>query len=138
MLAVSLTRCARTSLSLTLTFWIGLSATSACAATWKPPVQTVYWPHSLAGCSLQELQKLAHAGDPAAENALGNRYLHGQDVKQNWKKAAVWYRKEALAGNAQGAFNLAFAYNFGEGVPQNTHKAVYWWQQSAKDRHRPS
>ena len=138
MLAVSLTRCARTSLSLTLTFWIGLSATSACAATWKPPVQTVYWPHSLAGRSFQELQKLAHAGDPAAENALGNRYLHGQDVQQNWKKAAVWYRKAALAGNARGAFNLAFAYNFGEGVPLNTHKAVYWWQQSAKDRHRPS
>ena len=101
MLAVSLTRCARTSLGLTLTFWIGLSATSACAAAWKPPVHTVYWPHSLAGCSLQELQKLAHAGDPAAENALGNRYLHGQDVKQNWKKAAVWYRKAALAGNAR-------------------------------------
>ncbi len=69
---------------------------------------------------------------------MGNRYLHGQGVKQDWKKAAAWYHKAALAGNARGAFNLAFAYNFGEGVPQNTHKAVYWWQQSAKDRHQPS
>jgi TPR repeat protein len=119
-------------------FWIGLSATTACAATWKLPVQTVYWPRSLAGCSLRKLRKLAHAGDPAAENALGNQYLHGQGVQQNWKKAAAWYHRAALAGNAQGAFNLAFAYSFGEGVPQNTHKADYWWQQSAKDRHRPS
>ena len=136
--ATSLPRCARTHPALTLMFWIGLSVTPACAAAWRPPVHVVYWPHSLAGCSLPELQKLAHAGDPGAENALGNRYLHGQGVKKDWKIAAAWYRKAALAGNALGAFNLAFAYNFGEGVPQNTHKAVYWWQQSAKDRHRPS
>ena len=138
MFAASLPRFARTHPALILIFWIGLSATSACAATWKPSVHTVYWPRSLAGCSLPELQKLAHAGDPAAENALGNRDLRGQGVQQDWKIAAAWYRKAALAGNARGAFNLAFAYNFGEGVPQNTHKAVYWWQQSAKDRHRPS
>ena len=138
MFAASLPRFARTYSALTLIFWIGLSATAACAATWKPSVHTVYWPRSLAGCSIRKLRKLAHAGDPAAENALGNRYLHGQGVQQNWKKAAAWYHKAALAGNARGAFNLAFAYNFGEGVPQNSHKAVYWWQQSAKDRHRPS
>ncbi|MCL5980796.1 MAG: sel1 repeat family protein [Gammaproteobacteria bacterium] len=136
--ATSLPRCARTHPALTLMFWIGLSVTPACAAAWRPPVHVVYWPHSLAGCSLSELQKLAHARDPGAENALGNRYLHGQGVKKDWKIAAAWYRKAALAGNARGAFNLAFVYNFGEGVPQNTHKAVYWWQQSAKDRHRPS
>ena len=138
MLAASSPRFARHHPALIMIFWIGLSATTACAATWKPPVQTVYWPHSLAGCSLRKLRKLAHAGDPAAENALGNQYLHGQGVQQNWKKAAAWYHRAALAGNAQGAFNLAFAYSFGEGVPQNTHKADYWWQQSAKDRHRPS
>lgn len=138
MLAASLPRFARAYSALILLFWISLPATTACAATWAPPVHTIYWPHSLAGCSLKKLRKLAHDGDPAAENALGNRYLHGQDVKQNWRKAALWYHKAARAGNASAAFNLAFAYNFGEGVPQNTHKAVYWWQQSAKDRHRPS
>lgn len=138
MLAASLSQFARTYVILIPIFWIGLLATVADATIWRPPVHVVYWPKSLRGCPLQELQKLAHAGDPAAENALGNRYLHGQGVKQNWKKAAVWYHKAALAGNARGAFNLAFAYNFGEGVPQNTRKAVYWWQQSAKDRHRSS
>ena len=66
----------------------------------------------------------------------GHGYYH--EYLQENAKAAAWYHKAALAGNARGAFNLAFAYNFGEGVPQNTRKAVYWWQQSAKDRHRPS
>ncbi|WP_215856698.1 tetratricopeptide repeat protein [Acidithiobacillus ferridurans] len=138
LLAASSLRFARTHPALIPIFYILLSATAACAATWTPSVYTIYRPHSLAGCSLQKLRALAHDGDPAAENALGDRYLHGQGVKQDWKQAVVWYHKAALAGNANGAFNLAFAYNFGEGVPQNTHKATYWWQQSAKDRHRPS
>ncbi|MBU2855421.1 sel1 repeat family protein [Acidithiobacillus ferrooxidans] len=138
LLAASSLRFARTHRALIPIFCILLSATPAWAATWKPPVHAIYWPHSLAGCSLQKLRTLAHDGDPAAENALGDRYLHGQGVKQDWKKAVFWCHKAALAGNAKGAFNLAFAYNFGEGVPQNTHKAVYWWQQSAKDYRRPS
>ncbi|WP_143484220.1 tetratricopeptide repeat protein [Acidithiobacillus marinus] len=100
------------------------------------PIHVLEMPKSVAGMSLVEIEKWAHLGDPAAENALGVDYLHGRGVRENWKKADIWFRKSAHAGNANGAFLLAFAYNFGEGVPMNTRKAVYWWQQSAKDRRK--
>jgi TPR repeat protein len=135
MIATSFIKLARTGSILILL--CGISHMKAYAASSIPPVHTVYWPPSLVGYSFGKIQKLAQEGDPAAENILGNHYLHGQNVRQNWKKAAFWYHKAALAGNANAAFSLAFAYNFGEGVPQNTHKAIYWWKKSAKDRHLP-
>jgi TPR repeat protein len=97
-------------------------------------VHVTEMPKSVAGMSLSKLEKWAHAGDSAAENALGVHYFYGRGVPKNQQKADIWFRKSAESGNANGAFHLAFAYNFGEGVPTNTHKAVYWWQQSAKDR----
>ena len=123
---------------------IGLSGISGVAIAdellgHKVPVFRIHvmeLPESVAGMPLRELEKWARVGDPAAENALGADYLHGRNVPENWQKADAWFRKAAHAGNANGAFHLAFAYNFGEGVPPNRHKAVYWWQQSAKDRKR--
>ncbi|WP_298168168.1 tetratricopeptide repeat protein [Acidithiobacillus sp.] len=107
----------------------------------RPSAQTSihvqYAPRTLSQCDMQHLRQLAAAGDPAAANALGDRYFHGnKGVKKNRREAVHWFRKAAHAGNAKGAFNLAFAYNFGEGISQNIPKAVYWWRQSAKDSHR--
>jgi hypothetical protein len=74
----------------------------------------------------------AKAGDVDAMVKLGGMYYGGgEQIKQNWTKAATWYRKAALLGHPQGQFNLATLYEKGKGVPRNNALAVKWFRKSA-------
>lgn len=76
--------------------------------------------------SLQEVQKLAEAGDTDAQWQMGVRYHDGQGVPQDDAQAVRWFQLAAEQGNvtAQGA--LGAYYWRGRGVPADFSKAYFW------------
>ena len=59
---------------------------------------------------------LAYEDDPAAQRNLGHLCRMGLGVKQDFAKAAEWYRKAAELGLARAQANLANMYLRGQGV----------------------
>ena len=79
----------------------------------------------------------AKAGDTDAMVTLGGMfYGGGEQIKQNWRKAAMWYRKAALLGHPQGQFNLGTLYEKGKGVPRNNALAAQWYRKSGNQGNR--
>jgi uncharacterized protein len=80
---------------------------------------------------IAELQKLADAGDPAAQNELGVRYSLGRDVEKDPAKAIPWYLKAARRGFAKAYFNLGAAYYNGDGVAISDKDSCVWFTLAA-------
>lgn len=79
-----------------------------------------------------ELRILARTGNPDAETILGNLYLNGQGVSQNYVKADYWYKKAAAQGDAIAETTLGHIYDLsGVWVKANYIKAVYWFRKAA-------
>ncbi len=84
------------------------------------------------GLPIEQLQKLAESGDPAAQNELGIRYRVGTtDVDKDPAKAIPWFLKAAKQGYAKAYFNLGAAYYNGDGVPANDQNYCAWFIFSA-------
>lgn len=56
------------------------------------------------------LKKAAEKGYAAAQNQLGNCYLGGEGVSQDYNQAVYWYRKAAEQGYANAQNNLGHCY----------------------------
>lgn len=82
--------------------------------------------------SLQELKNLAAAGSLLAQTSLGNMYLAGLGVTQDYAEAAKWYRSAAEQGDAVAQNLLAFMYENGQGVPKSREEAVRWYRKAAE------
>ena len=83
----------------------------------------------LCGCASHE-QK--NPTDPLAQVSFGNKYTRGTwTITKNDETAAVWYRKAALQGDAEGQYHLALCYDRGMGVPKNSALALEWYLKSA-------
>ena len=67
---------------------------------------------------------LAYEEDPAAQRNLAHLYRMGLGVKQDFAKAADWYRKAAELGLARAQANLANMYLRGQGVEKNASEAA--------------
>ena len=65
------------------------------------------------------------------EFLLGDMYLNGDGVKQNYDEALRYLRRAANAGNAIAQNNLAYMYANGKGVEQDYEKAFEWGMKSA-------
>lgn len=52
-------------------------------------------------------RKLALMGDSMYQELLGNAYYDGTELKNDYRKAAYWYRKAALRGNGNALEKLA-------------------------------
>ncbi|MGA8438272.1 MAG: GAF domain-containing protein [Candidatus Sulfotelmatobacter sp.] len=79
--------------------------------------------------NLAQLRELAGREDPAAENALGLLYAHGdekQAIKPDDKEAAKWFLKAAEHGNVSAQSKLGSLYLSGRGLPQNSSEAYFW------------
>ncbi|WP_347990344.1 tetratricopeptide repeat protein [Methylomonas sp. AM2-LC] len=74
----------------------------------------------------------AEQGDVKGQCNLGNMYLDGQGIAQNYQKAVEWYRKAAEQGDANGQNSLGFVYTNGYGVTQDNQKAVEWFRKAAE------
>ena len=85
--------------------------------------------------SITQQTEQAEQGDPSAQFSLGNSYYKGQDVPQDFFKAAYWYQQAAEQGHSIAQNTLGDMYCNGLGVPQNFAQAAHWFQQAAEQGH---
>ena len=69
--------------------------------------------------------------------AIGDEYVHGDALQQDYAKAMYWYHKGAAAGDGLGAIGIALLYAQGLGVPKDNAEIVLWLQ-SAVDHSDPT
>lgn len=69
-------------------------------------------------------RQTAESGDPAAQVALGDRYLAGIGLQADATEARRWYQKAAEQGDADGQVKLGFLYEQGLGVEKSPDKAM--------------
>lgn len=81
---------------------------------------------------LKRFKLLASEGNIAAQSSLGSMYANGQGVSQDYKEAALWYRKAAEQGGADAQFSLGIMYANGQGVPQDYKEAASWYRKAAE------
>ena len=76
---------------------------------------------------------LAEHGVPHAQNVLGEIYMYGEGISQDFDEAAKWFRLAAEQHHRRAQFMLGVLYWSGDGVPQDYDKAVKWFRR-AEDR----
>ncbi|MFZ7199698.1 tetratricopeptide repeat protein [Avibacterium avium] len=74
---------------------------------------------------------LAERGNPTSQYNLGQMYLNGQGVRQDFSLAINWYKKAAEQGYADAQYNLALMYENGQGVKQDYAEAIKWYKKAA-------
>ena len=79
----------------------------------------------------QLFQALAERGDVQAEFFLGDLYLSGNGVPQDYAQALKWSRAAAEHGSTAAQFTLGKMYELGLGVPQDYVQAHVWYNLSA-------
>ncbi|GEM_PF-2119913 len=81
---------------------------------------------------LEDKIAAAESGDPVCMEFLAQAYLNGDDdVKQDFKKAAYWWKKLANTGYAIGQFNFGLLYAKGCGIKRDFAKAAEWMNKAA-------
>ncbi len=98
---------------------------------------------SIDSANFEQLQEMAKRGNPAAENAIGLLYAHGdekQGIKEDETEAARWFTKAAEDGSVVAQYKLGLLYWGGHGVPKDINKSYFWavlaragGQQGSKD-----
>ena len=74
----------------------------------------------------------ADQGHKAAQNNLGELYLAGRGVEQDYTAAEQWFREAAAQGDSDAQKNLGLIYASGLGVDRDYTEAMDWFQRSAK------
>lgn len=75
---------------------------------------------------------LALLGNAEAQFLVGNYYLTGTDVNQNYKEAIKWYRKALDQGYIKAYGNLGSCYYEGNGVPKDHNEAIRYFKKGAE------
>ncbi len=75
---------------------------------------------------------LAQQGVSFAQNALGEMYMYGEGILQDYNEAAKWFRLAAEQGHRRARFMLGVLYWSGDGVPQDHDEAVKWFRLAGK------
>jgi hypothetical protein len=81
----------------------------------------------------------ANGGDATAQVSAGEQFAKAagangdpDEAKEQWKKAAEWYRKAAEQGDVAGEIHLGDSYRDGRGVPRDQAQAAQWYQKAAE------
>ncbi len=82
---------------------------------------------------IAELQKYADSGDEYSQYELGRCYFYGNNVTQDYNKAAKLFSKLAQQGHTKAQNYLGGCYEKGLGVEQNDSKAISWFKNASKD-----
>jgi hypothetical protein len=72
----------------------------------------------------------AEAGEPEAQNNVGEIYERGLGTEPNYEAALIWYQKAADKGYAPALFNLGTLYEQGKGVAPDKLKALNLYRQA--------
>lgn len=81
---------------------------------------------------LDQLAKAAQSGQASAQFFLGNRYKHGQGLKQDQTQAFIWFKKAADQGIPAAQLNVGQMYASGVGVAEDTNAAKTYLMKAAK------
>lgn len=117
----------KTSFTILLSFWLLHPLARADLAKGLEAVEAGHWPTALA-----EFKPLANQGDPNAQVNLGNLYMRGLGVEQDYGTAYGWYAKAAGQGHATGQNKLAVMLYYGLGVKENHAEAAHWFLKAAE------
>jgi TPR repeat protein len=63
---------------------------------------------------------------------MGNKYISGRELPQDYAEAAKWYRKAAEQGHAMAQSQLGLMFASGQGVPQDFAEAARWCRPAAE------
>jgi len=80
------------------------------------------------------LAPAAEQGDGAAAMFLGNLYLYGAGVPQDYPTARKWLEVAAREGRIDALYNLGAMYDKGLGVPRDVDQAIKWFILAADQR----
>ncbi len=81
--------------------------------------------------ALQVWLESAKAGDPEAQNYVGEIFAKGLGTDPDYGAAAIWYRKAAEQGYTRAQVNLGFLYEKGLGVSRDPQVALSWYRKAA-------
>lgn len=76
--------------------------------------------------ALRLWRPLAERDDPRSEAGIGFMYHRGLGVAVDDREAAVWLRRAAEHGQAEGQLMLGILFYYGRGVPQSFVRAYAW------------
>ena len=69
--------------------------------------------------NFDELSALALAGEPEAQNVLGELYYKGEKIERDFTHAVYWFREAFESKLPAAMYNLGVCYRNGEGVSKN-------------------
>jgi TPR repeat protein len=82
--------------------------------------------------AIELLRPIAEAGDPEAQNAVGEMLTDGRPgVTVDIVEAAAWFRKAAIQGFGAGQVNLGLMLEHGQGVVRDEAEASRWYRRAA-------
>ncbi len=76
--------------------------------------------------ALENLKPAAEADDVIAQFFLGEMYLHGKGVDQDFVEAAGWYERAAMNGHPEAQAAIGSLEMLGLGVPQHRTSGYFW------------
>ena len=76
---------------------------------------------------IEAIQQAANTGNVGALKKLGDMYFYGVGLKQDYKKAFMYYMQSAEQGNAEAQYQIGQMYYEGKGVSVNYHKAYLYY-----------
>ena len=79
---------------------------------------------------IRALEERAIKGEAEAQIALGNIYVQGKDIEQDYSKAFEWFEKAANQGLAEAQTYVGLLYHTGQGVGLDYIKAKEWYKQA--------
>ena len=78
------------------------------------------------GAALENLKPEAEADDPIAQYFLGEMYLHGKGVDQDFAQAAAWYERAAINGHPEAQAAIGSLEMLGLGVARHPTSGYFW------------
>lgn len=82
------------------------------------------------------IEEKALEGNAEAQHDLAAIYTAGHGgVKQNFERAALWFREASDNGIANARYNLGVLYHQGLGVKRDLNRALYWYREAATLSH---
>ncbi len=90
------------------------------------------------GSPFLETKAKAEKGDVKAQDLLGESFMEGQGVEQNFAEAVKWFRRAADQNYAPAQHKLGGCYAYGHGVATNQTEAVKWYRKAAEQEFAPA
>ncbi|MDE2421094.1 MAG: TonB family protein [Gammaproteobacteria bacterium] len=80
---------------------------------------------------LSDIIAAAKQGDPVAENHIGMFYFTGNNTKQDFAQALIWFEKAARQNLPEAENNLGNMYLQGKGIAVDYTQAFHWFEKAA-------